>query len=408
MNSNLRLMDQIGNLEMIQASLNRDEIQDVIIVGGGPAGSSLAYRLAKKGIKVTLFEKTKFPRVKPCGGGIDSTFFDYLPEGLDVSEFVQDWASSILLRYEGSKEQKFSMPQKVGMVERAPFDQYLLNAAKLAGVKVRENTGVDEIFVNTNGVYEIITGSITTKAQVVVGADGAYSVVARKTGMRTPRTIFVASEWDLYMPKSIIKSWKGKMLLDCSVNPVGYAWVFPKKEFLNIGFGLPFKDAKSVHQLTEKFAKKLGFDLSYGFKKRAHWIPFARRNSEAVSKGVVLIGDAAGVADPATGAGISWALRSSAMASKWIIHAIESNSLEWLKGYQDEYEKLLNEVEAAMSLRNLFVITLVLIRKIPVKFFQPILEISSGVYSYTDWKNKNPFAYKLGKLMAVLVNRKIQ
>ena len=96
------------------------------------------------------------------------------------------------------------------------------------------------------------------------------------------------------------------------------------------------------------------------------------------------------------------------MASKWIIHAIESNSLEWLKGYQDEYEKLLNEVEAAMSLRNLFVITLVLIRKIPVKFFQPILEISSGVYSYTDWKNKNPFAYKLGKLMAVLVNRKIQ
>ncbi len=380
---------------------------DVVVVGAGPAGSTLAYRLAQRGVDVSLVEKAELPRVKPCGGGLDGSFFDYIPEGIDVRPLVQDWANEVEVRYEGAYERTFPMPEQVAMTERSQLDHFLLMQAQEMGVQVRQGAGVERVDRRSDGTYEVEAGGDRLRARVVVGADGAYSTVGRLAKMSRPRTVFVAAEWDLYAPPAVLDEWRGRMLFDCSVRPVGYAWVFPKEHYLNIGFALPQRAAKKVHQITEDFARRTGLDPDWGYERRAHWIPFAQPGSEAVKDGVVLVGDAAGVADPATGAGISWSVRSAAQAAPWIERSLNGEGPEALRGYQRDYEGLLAEVDAGLALRNVFVAAIALRRRVPEALFQRILQIASGRGSYLEWRETHPWLYRLGKMIDSVAVRRL-
>lgn len=381
---------------------------DVVIVGAGPAGSTLAYRLAQRGIDVTLLEKSELPRVKPCGGGLDATFFEYVPEGIDVTPFVQDWACEMAVRYDGGQEHTFDLPEHIGMTERASLDHFLVTQAQEMGANVRDNATVDRVERQADGTYEVDAGGETLRARVVVGADGAYSAVARLTDIATPRTIYIAAEWDLHAPADVLDEWRGRILLDCSVNPVGYAWVFPKERFLNIGFGLPQRSASLVHAITEDFARRTGLDPDWGYERRAHWLPFARKGSEAVKDGVLLVGDAAGVADPTTGAGISWGVRSSAQAAPWIERSLNGEGLDALAGYQHDYEGILAEVDAGLALRNIFIAAMALRRRVPEALFQRILQVASGQSSYLEWRESHPWLYRIGKLVETMAGRRLR
>ena len=380
---------------------------DVVVVGAGPAGSTLAYRLAQRGIDVALLEKSGLPRVKPCGGGLDATFFQYIPDGIDVTPFVQDWTVEVVVRYQGGHERTFPLPENVGMAERSSLDHFLVIQAQEMGVHVRDNATVDRVERQPDGTYEVDAGGETLRARVVVGADGAYSSVARLTDIATPRTIFVAAEWDLHAPAEVLEEWRGRMLFDCSVRPVGYAWVFPKEHYLNIGFGLPQRLARMVHTFTEDFARRTGLDPAWGYERRAHWLPFARKGSEAVKDGVVLVGDAAGVADPTSGAGISWSVRSSAQAAPWIERSLNGEGLAALAGYQHDYEDRLAEVDAGLALRNVFFAAMALRRRIPEAMFQRIIQVANGQGSYLDWRGDHPWLYRLGKLMEAVAGRRL-
>ncbi len=373
---------------------------DVVVVGAGPAGSTLAYTLAKQGVDVVVVEKKKFPRDKPCGGGVDAIFFDSLPVGMDISSVVQDEATTTVVRYQGKNQRTFLMPEPIVMTQRSELDFELLKQAELAGAKFVDGVPVTEVKRLESGAYQVVAGPHTFFAPIVVGADGAYSVVAKATTLYRPRTVFVAAEWDVHAPAEVIDEWKGKTLLDFSVFPLGYSWIFAKREVLNIGFGLPKKQAKNVHILTGDFAQRLGWDVEkWGYEKSSHWIPFALPGSQAVEDGIVLVGDAAGMADPTTGAGISWGVRSSGLAAYWILEALSSMRIADLQGYQDGYENMLEELAAGVALRNFLILNFALRHQVQSEVFMWALDALSNKTTYREWAEKHPVKYKMGKLI---------
>lgn len=370
---------------------------DVIIVGAGPTGSTLAYALAKRGVDVALVEKKKFPRDKPCGGGLDGIFFDNLPAGMDVSALVEDTASTAVIRFRGKNTAEFPIPKPLIMTRREGLDFELVKQAEMAGAMFFDGEPVKEITRLDGGNYAVKAGPQTFYAPIVVGADGAYSEVAKHTNLHRPRKISIAGEWDVTAPREIIDEWRGKALMDCSVLPFGYAWIFVKSDHLNIGWGVLGRGAEKVHELTRAFSERLGWDVeAWGYKRKAHWIPFAQPGSQAVENGILLVGDAAGMADPTTGGGISWGVRSSKEAVHWIVEALRTGNMDILKHYQRNYEGMLKELQAGIALRNILMLNFAFRRRVSPSAFKWILKVMSNEATYTEWAEQHPLKHWLG------------
>src|SRR5450432_663876 len=138
---------------------------DVLVVGGGPAGSTTAYRLAEGGASVLLADRARFPRDKPCGGGMTARAVRECP--VDPSPVVEAEVDIVELRfrYGDSVERRSSRPV-IRMTQRRRLDAFLLDAARGVGVDVREGVRV------TLGDRITIDGEVV-EADVTVGADGA-------------------------------------------------------------------------------------------------------------------------------------------------------------------------------------------------------------------------------------------
>ena len=384
---------------------------DVVIVGAGPAGSTLAYRLAQEGLNVALLEGKRMPRVKPCGGGIDGLFMKSLPEGIDLEGIIEAQADKTIVRFQGKELGEFPMPRPIYMTQRRFLDQRLAVSAAEAGAHLVEGAMVKDLQQDEDDWWTVNSAAGDFRAPIVVGADGAYSTVARKVGIpQDPkhRTTFVASEWDVVVDASDQSRYSNTALIDCSVSPLGYGWIFPKSDHLNVGFGLPHKLAKRLKRVTANFVEeRSGLDIQR-HQEFAHWIPFAKVGAPVVKDRVLLVGDAAGVCDPTTGAGISWAVKSSALAASYIVPAIKSRDSAPLEFYQRAMFQMQKEVEAGMALRNLLVLSFAARRRLWVEPFLMVLEVLSGLKDYTEWAREHPWQYRLGLgIQRVLVERLI-
>ncbi len=375
---------------------------EVVIVGAGPAGSTLAYRLASAGVDTLVLERETLPRIKPCGGGVVKSFIDNLPRGMNIDSVIEDWTKTAIITRRGGAEVEIPLDPPIAQVTRSRMDHYLMNQAVAKGARLVQGSRV--AMINwTNGNQSTFTADEEYRSKVLVGADGAYSTVARLAKLIPQRRSTIALELDVSAKREVIEEWRGKLLIEFSPHPPGYGWIFPKRRgrYLNVGFGVPFKKATSVTPLVEDLLERKGLHHP-GIMKRTHLIPTASSGSQVVSERTLLVGDAAGLVDPATDEGLSWALRSSKMAAGPIISSLGSGP-SLLYVYQEAYEEMIEEFRFSKALRNILFGKLALTGKLSPTLLDWVFRVTAGQATYSEWGNSKPFLYRIGSLLETIV-----
>lgn len=310
---------------------------DVVIVGGGPAGSSCAWRLRNSGLRVAILDRQIFPRDKVCGGWITPAVLEELE--IDPVEYARTRVLQPITGFRTSSiggppvETRYEKPVSYG-IRRFEFDDYLV---KRAGACLMQGESLTRLERSEGGW--ILNGRIRTP--LLVGAGGTFCPVARYLGARVNREIIVtAQEAEFEMDACQISG--------CSVQEEtpelyfcrdlkGYGWCFRKKNVLNVGLGRldPHRLSGHVADFLKclKASGRLSFDLPVALVGHAYLLHgSAARN--VVDEGILLIGDAAGVAYTQSGEGIRPAIESGLLAAKVIAEAQGKYSREQLGIYR--------------------------------------------------------------------------
>ena len=286
---------------------------DAIVIGAGPAGATAALTLAEAGLSVLLMEKERLPRDKPCGGGLTPKARRLLPA--PVEDLVLNRATSVQVRFGSRLSTRFRAREAaIWMVRRRDLDLRLVETAARRGVEVHEGEvfrsleSGDEVRVNSAGGHY--------RARVAIGADGAESRVAVCLGMPRARRWMVALEAEGEVAGDPLA---GEAIVDLGV-PSGYAWVFPKGGFYNVGIGsfLP-ETARELRSRFDRFAEGLHLPSSEPLVPVGHRIPVGLTASPLHRGNVLLAGDAAGVADPFFAEGIPHSLLTGRLAAETTI-----------------------------------------------------------------------------------------
>jgi geranylgeranyl reductase family protein len=307
-----------------------DVVWDVAVVGAGPAGASAAHAAALAGARVVLLERATFPRYKTCGGGLIGLSREALPEGFELP--VRQWIDAITFTQQGRRE-RTKRDRDGGMlalVNRTDFDHALVKAAVEAGVQLREGavvTGVEQAEPaeksTEDGEAQAADGIVSLtladgsrlRARAVVGADGSASRVARHVAV-TCRQVDLGLEAEIPVPPQIAARWAGRVLIDWGPVPGSYGWVFPKGDSLTVGVIAARGGGEATRAYYREFVEQLGLAEFPATQDSGH-LTRCRTADSPLSRGRVLVaGDAAGLLDPWTREGISYALRSGRLAGQ--------------------------------------------------------------------------------------------
>ncbi|WP_199566781.1 geranylgeranyl reductase family protein [Streptomyces triticagri] len=304
------------------------EVWDVVVVGAGPAGASAAYAAAVAGRRVLLLEKAELPRYKTCGGGIIGLSRDALPPGFDLP--LRDRVHAVTFSLDGRfARTRRSRRMLFGLINRPEFDQGLVESALKAGAELR--TGVTVSGVEQHGravpdrrtVAVQLSGGETVLAHAVIGADGSASRIGGHVGVKLDQ-VDLGLEAEIPVPDSVAEDWAGRVQIDWGPMPGSYGWVFPKGDTLTVGVISARGEGAATKRYLDDFVARLGLA---GFEPRisSGHLTRCRSDDSPLSRGRVLVcGDAAGLLEPWTREGISFALRSGRLAGEWAVRIAES------------------------------------------------------------------------------------
>ena len=325
---------------------------DVIIVGAGPAGATLAYELAKRGIGVLVLEKEKLPRYKCCAGGVTSKAAKLLD--FDIFEVAEDVIYEVSFTFNlGSPCLRQHMQPLIYTVMRDVFDHFLVKRAQQRGAMLMDGQKVAQIRVSADWV-EISTADNVFRSRLVVGADGAYSVVSRELGMGRSIEYNTGIESEVVVPEEELAKWKSRVQMDLGCVLGGYAWVFPKRNHLSIGVGCLASKARHLNHHHQKFLNSLSIGSYTIAKSSSHLIPTCTKGRLVWQDKALLLGDAAGLADPLTGEGIYNAILSAQLAAPVIENSLVRGKVG-LQDYQQAVEeKIMSELRIARMLSKFF------------------------------------------------------
>lgn len=330
--------------------MNKNLQYDVTIVGACPAGSMLAYKLTKRGVKVLLLEKYKLPHCKICAGGITVRAASLLP--LDITSVAEEVVYGARLSYNKvpKRVRTYDKPL-IYMVMRDKFDYLLASKAGEAGAVLEDNTEVKNIEV---GEYCVLvkTKSETISTPILVGADGANSVVVRSLGLEKGYEYGLGVNSNIEVKGDKLSEWEGLLGLDYGIVG-GYSWVFPKSTCLSVGSGGSFRVARKLKSYTLDLIKAYNLGKTDDCDIRGHLMPVRKATAPLSRHRVLLVGDAAGLIDPLMGEGIYYALRSVDLAVPAIMGLLEGRTGDLL-----EYDEALNsefasEFKIARNLRKM-------------------------------------------------------
>jgi geranylgeranyl reductase family protein len=310
----------------------KSQVHDVIVVGTGPAGAVLAYLLAKRGLDVLILERANLPRYKSCGGGVTWKAIQNLP--FDVSAVFDNKAVGGVVTYAGQQLLKVEVGWPVAwLVMRDRFDHYLVQQAIAAGARLLEGISVVSVEEKSDRVV-VITNQGELQAQLLAGADGVNSIVAHSMGLIPDREVGVAVEAEIAVSPASMDAQGAYATFDFGALPGGYGWIFPKQDHLSVGLfkAIPGKTS-GLKKALEKFIASEAVLLDPKILHlQGHQIPLGGRTRTLHKGRVLLVGDAANLADPWMGEGISYAVVSARIAAEQMYYALENNEID-LSGY---------------------------------------------------------------------------
>ena len=350
---------------------------DVIVVGAGPSGSTTAYYLANAGLDVLLLEKSHFPREKVCGDGLTPRAVKALVAmGVPISA-DDGWLPNKGLRVVGAG-MRLELPWPdltsypgYGLVRtRLDFDQRLAQRASRAGAKLIEGVNV------TGPVIDERTGRITGvtarpaggkradssdagaervyRGRLVIAADGNSSRLSVSMGLRKrdDRPIGVAVRAYYTSPRhedDYLESWLD--LWDGDRQLPGYGWIFGMGDGTsNVGLGLLNTSAAfgntDYHALLHRWLA--GMPPEWGFTEdnrvgpvRGAALPMAFNRTPHYTRGLVLVGDAAGMVNPFNGEGIAYAMESGELAARIVTQALAAPTWPGAEKVLNSYPRVL-------------------------------------------------------------------
>ena len=305
---------------------------DVVIVGGGPAGSSAACSMAKSGLSVLLIDKSEFPRDKCCGDGLTTMALRLSEElGLNIENLKNlEVVNEAVIHFPSGKREIFPLPKKgmfAAIVPRAEYDLALIDLARELMVDVRLGLKFSSINFDGEKTFLNIEGMGEVETSFVIAADGAWSPVRRSLDLGEEQS---RGEWLAFRQyisgvasgSNDLHVWFEKDLLP------GYAWSFPLPNGkANVGFGVlksQHSSASETAQLArELFSRKsisetLGSDIKLEGRQTAWPIPARINSQQLTNRSVIFVGDAAASTDILTGEGIGQALLTGILAGEAI------------------------------------------------------------------------------------------
>ncbi len=317
---------------------------DIAIVGAGPAGSTAAKILSEKGIHTILLDKASFPREKPCGGGLQMRVlhrFKYLEEHnlIDSYSTVFQIHTSSLTHHIDFHHSK---PLQA-MVLRKTFDEGLVTIAQRNGAVLQSGKTVQDLTIDNDAIQLILSDGTTIESSLAIAADGIWSTIAKKIGMKQGCDhigVCVFAEYPM-KEQTLQRLYGEERGVHIHLKPnglAGYGWVFPKKEHVNIGV-VEFRQA--INPSLEKQNLQTSFANYLQSLKKQNLLPtpLPKANTHGgafptcqmrrlTTDRIMLCGDAGGLTNPMTGEGIFYAMCSGEIAAHTAIKALENNTVD--------------------------------------------------------------------------------
>jgi geranylgeranyl reductase family protein len=329
----------------------------VIIVGAGPAGATAAHRLARAGIPVRLLDRSRFPRNKPCGGGISTRVlrrFPYLRD--ELGRISTHEISRLYLEGPAGESAVIESDAPAAlMIRRVEFDALLVSLAVAAGAELVTEVEIVQVREDGGRVTLLARDGRRFESATIIAADGVNSLVGRRLGLNpgwparsvaldmmeeTPRTtlrdVDPTTLWVAY-------GFNATGRADGAPAPAGYAYMFPKRDHVNVGVGYVlayFRNevAEPPYDLQRRFVDGLRTrGVVVGDSVRSNFtpalIPVGGPLARPGRGRVLLAGDAGGFVNAFTAEGIYYAMVSGDVAARTIAASWPAEGSDLARSY---------------------------------------------------------------------------
>ncbi|WP_067504264.1 FAD-dependent monooxygenase [Actinoplanes sp. TFC3] len=333
---------------------------DVAVVGAGPGGLAAACAAATGGARTIVLERAEHPRYKTCGGGLIGPSLAIAESRIDVP--VRDTITALTFSDRGKRGFRRTAQKPVlTLVRRDDFDFAWYRAAVAAGAHVQQNAQVRAIEQDDDTATVTLASGETISARTVIGAEGSAAISSRHVGVTFDQQD-LGLEVELAATEADRVAWRGRVHLDWGAAPGSYGWVFPKMkdcklhppgcrskecltqdDELTVGVIMRKGQGAQTKQYLATFLDQLGLTGRRVVRDSGH-LTRCRAVDAPLRKGrVLVVGDAAGLLEPWTREGISYALRSGTWAGEV---AARATTVSELRTYE---QRILTELAPEMA-----------------------------------------------------------